>query len=146
SYFHMHWPSRYADEFLALPDSQKMSAVFDLTANIYTGPDPSGERLRDSYRYQTNVGLTKYVDDLIGGNHQIKTGIENWYGWGTDRFDVYNDTLLAFRNGAPAEVWAYNTPLDQKTHMKNVAAFLQDRISYSRFTVNLGVRYAHYDG
>ena len=150
SYFHMHWPSAYSDEFYALPDDQKTSATQNVTTGIFTGPEPTGERLRDSYRFQTNIGLTRYVDGL-GASHQLKSGFENWYGWGQDEFRVYNDTRLRFRNNAagvaqPSEIYAYNTPLTQRSRMRNFAAFVQDRMSYSKLTLNLGLRWSFYDG
>jgi hypothetical protein len=156
SYFHMHWPTTYSDEFFALPDghclafacasSVRSSSLQDVTGGVFAGPDPQGEHIRDAYRYQTNVGLTRYVDGILGASHQIKTGFENWYGWGAEQFDVFGDTRFRFRNGAPSEIAVYNTPLDQKTHMRNVAAFVQDRISYPRVTFNLGLRWSLYDG
>jgi hypothetical protein len=151
SYFHMHWPSLYADEFYALPDAEKTSSIQNLTTGIYSGPEPTGERRRDAYRYQTNIGLTRYIDGFLHASHQLKTGFENWYGWGSDGFDVYNDTRLQFRNNAagvpqPSQILAYNTPLTQQTRMRNFAAFVQDRLTYPRFTLNLGVRWSYYDG
>ena len=152
SYFHMHWPSRYSDEFFALPDNEKTATMQNLTTGIFlNGPEPTGERLRDAYRYQTNIAYTHYVDGFLGGSHQFKTGFEQWIGWGTDGFDVFNDTRLQFRNDTngvaqPSQILAYNTPLVQKTHMRNFAAFIQDRASYSRITFNLGLRWSFYDG
>jgi len=151
SFFHMHWPSLYSDEFYALPDAQKTSTMSNTTTGISSGPEPTGERLRDAYRLQTNIGLTHYVDSFVGANHQLKLGFENWYGWGNDTFRVYNDTRLRFRNDAngipqPLEIFAYNTPLTQRTKMRNFAAFAQDRLTYPRFTVNLGLRWSYYDG
>jgi hypothetical protein len=153
SYFHMHWPSRFADEFNALPDAEKHSSTFNNTTKIYIdGPEPTGSRLRDGYRQQTNVGLTRYFDEKLGASHQLKLGFENWWGWGTDGFDIYNDTRLRYNsnpdgtNLVPFEVFAYNTPLTQRTRMKNFAAFAQDRLTYSRFTVNLGLRWSYYTG
>jgi hypothetical protein len=151
SYFHMHWPSVFADEFMSLPDSQKMPSMYDITTGIFfNGPDPTGERHRDAYRAQTNVGFTHYTDGLLGGSHQFKSGFENWYGWGTDGYDVYGDTVLEFRDVGgvpqPSQFVAFNTPLVQKTHMRNLAAFAQDRVTYSRVTVQLGLRWSYYDG
>ncbi|HWK09151.1 MAG TPA: hypothetical protein VNR64_03820, partial [Vicinamibacterales bacterium] len=152
SYFHMHWPSRYATEFYDLPEDQRTPTMQNLTSGVFfNGPEPTGERLRDSYRYQTNIAFTQYVDGFLGGTHQIKSGFEQWVGWGSDGFDVFDDTRLQFRNDAngvpqPSQILAYNTPLVQKTHMRNFAAFVQDRASFPRLTVNLGVRYAFYDG
>ena len=152
SYFHMHWPSVFSDEFAALPDSQKTPSMFNLTTGVwFNGPEPTGERFRDAYRAQTNVGLTRYQDGLLGASHQIKLGFENWYGWGTEAWDVFGDSVLEFKNDAagvarPSQLIAFNTPLAQKTHMRNFAGFAQDRLSYSRVTVNLGLRYSFYDG
>jgi hypothetical protein len=152
TFFHMHWPSLFSDEFYALPDSEKVASSFDITSGIYfDGPEPTGERHRDAYRQQVNVGLTRYIDGFIGASHQLKTGFENWYGWGTDGFNVFQDTRLRYREDAngvpqPSELFAYNTPLGQKTKMRNFAAFVQDRLTYNRVTLNLGVRWSYYDG
>jgi hypothetical protein len=152
SYFHMHWPSRYSDEFLALSPAQQTPATFNLTTSVWTdGPEPTGERFRDAYRAQTNIGVTRYMDGFLGASHQLKTGFENWYGWGTEGWDVAGDTVLEFRNNAagvpqPAQIVVFNTPLAQRTRMRNVAAFVQDRASYSRVTLNLGLRWSYYDG
>jgi hypothetical protein len=60
SYFHMHWPSTWSDEFNALPGAQQHSTTFNIDSGIYIdGPEPTGQRFRDSYRYQTNIGVTR---------------------------------------------------------------------------------------
>src|SRR6185295_6213664 len=35
TYFHMHWPSTWADEFIALPDNQQFPSTFNVTSGIY---------------------------------------------------------------------------------------------------------------
>ena len=152
TYFHMHWPSRFADEFYSLPDAQKTPTMQNLTTGVFfNGPEPTGERLRDAYRYQTNVAFMQYLDDFLGASHQLKTGFEQWAGWGADGFGIFADTRLQFRNDPngvpqPSQILAYNTPLVQKTHMRNFAAFVQDRASFERLTLNLGLRWSFYDG
>jgi Carboxypeptidase regulatory-like domain len=159
SYFHMHWPSTWSDEFSALPASEQRSSLFNIDTGIYIdGPEPTGQRFRDSYRQQTNIGLTRYVDGFLGASHQLKSGFENWWGWGSDGFDIFNDTRLRVNGPAATcnatvktgcianEVWGWATPLEQRTRMRNFAAFVQDRLSYERFTVNLGLRWSYYDG
>ncbi|MBI3493425.1 MAG: TonB-dependent receptor [Acidobacteria bacterium] len=153
TYFHMHWPSDFSEEFYALPANLQHSTTFNNTTKIYIdGPEPTGQRFRDSYRGQTNVGLTRYVDGWLGASHQLKSGFENWYGWGQDYFNVFNDTRLRYSSNAdgtnlqPLEVYGFATPLTQKANMRNFAAFVQDRVSYSRFTFNLGLRWSFYDG
>ena len=162
TYFHMHWPSTWADEFNALPASAQHSSTFNVTTGVYIdGPEPTGERFRDAYRHQTNIGLTRYIDGFLGASHQLKTGFENWWTpTGTDTFVIFNDTRLRYTSSAdgatcnnqvttgcvPSEVYGWATPLTQQTKMKNFAGFVQDRASYSRVTLNLGLRFSHYDG
>ena len=57
SYFHMHWPTTYSDEFFALPDgrclafecagSVKAPSLQDVTGGVFAGADPQGEHIRD---------------------------------------------------------------------------------------------------
>jgi hypothetical protein len=119
-----------------------------------------GQRLRDAYRHQTNIGLTRYIDGFLGASHQLKTGFENWWTpTGTDGFVIQDDTRIrytqatggvctnAVRTGCvPSEAFLYNTPLTQETKMRNFAGFVQDRASYARVTLNLGLRWSFYDG
>jgi hypothetical protein len=159
SYFHMHWPSTWTDEFNALPANLQRPSTFNIDSGVYIdGPEPTGQRFRDSYRGQVNVGITRYIDGFLGASHQLKTGFENWYGWGTDGFQIFGDTRLRYNGPAatcnntvrtgcvPNEVWAFATPLVQEAKMRNFAGFIQDRLSYQRFTVNLGLRWSYYDG
>jgi carboxypeptidase family protein len=159
TYFHMHWPSTWADEFNALPANQQFPSTLNVTSGIYLdGPEPTGERFRDAYRHQTNIGVTRYIDGFLGASHQLKTGFENWWTpTGTDGFVIFDDTRIRYtgatnctptvRTGcAPSEAFLYNTPLTQETKMRNFAGFVQDRASYSRVTLNLGLRWSYYDG
>jgi Carboxypeptidase regulatory-like domain len=162
TYFHMHWPSTWADEFNALPADLQHSSTFNVTTGIYIdGPEPTGERFRDAYRHQTNIGITRYIDGFLGASHQLKTGFENWWTpTGTDTFIIQNDTRLRYTSTADgagcnttdrslcvgSEIYGWATPLTQETKMRNFAGFVQDRASYSRVTLNLGLRWSYYDG
>jgi carboxypeptidase family protein len=162
TYFHMHWPSDWADEFTALPLSQQHPSTYNITTGIYIdGPEPTGQRFRDAYRHQTNIGITRYIDGFLGASHQLKTGFENWWTpTGTDTFNIFDDYRLRYtsttdgstcnttvRTGCvPSEVYLFNTPLTQLTKMRNFAGFVQDRASFERVTLNLGLRWSYYDG
>ena len=160
TYFHMHWPSTWTTEFDALPANQQFPSTFNITTGIYIdGPEPTGERFRDAYRHQTNIGLTRYIDGFLGASHQLKTGFEQWWTpTGTDGFVIQDDTRIRYtgpaatcnatvRSGCvPSEVFLYNTPLTQETQMRNFAGFVQDRATYNRITLNLGLRWSYFDG
>src|SRR4029077_5970577 len=144
----------------ALPASQQLPSSRYVTSGICTGgPEPTGERFRDAYRHQTNIGVTRYIDGFLGASHQLKTGFENWWTpTGTDGFQVFDDSRLRYTGAAnvcnatvrtgcvASEAFLYNTPLTQETKMRNFAGFVQDRASYSRVTLNLGLRWSYYDG
>jgi carboxypeptidase family protein len=143
SMFHMFWPTYYSDAWYS---ASPQPSFYDTATDVYWGAHPQGERIRDSYRWQLNDAMTHYRDGLIGGNHQMKFGFETWQGWGTEGHMVYGDTAYRLQNGAPFEIRAYNTPLEQATHMRNFAGFANDRITYSRVTVSVGLRYTFFDG
>ena len=122
----------------------------NLTTGVNSGP-PSGASTFDSDRFAMNFALTRYQYDLLGANHQIKTGFENWYGFGGTGRDSWNATQLQYRNDAagvpqPAQFLVYATPLRQQNSLRNFGAFFQDRLTYPRFTLNLGVRWNFSDG
>jgi len=162
TYFHMHWPSDWADEFYALPAAQQHPSTYNITTGVYIdGPEPTGQRFRDAYRHQTNIGVTRYIDGFLGASHQLKTGFENWWTpTGTDTFNIFDDYRLRYTSTAdgstcnttvrtgcvPSEVYLFNTPLTQQTKMRNFAAFIQDRASFNRITLNLGLRWSYFDG
>ena len=102
TYFHMHWPSTWADEFNALPADQQRPSTFNVTTGIYIdGPEPTGQRFRDAYRHQTNIGMTRYIDGFLGASHQLKTGFENWWTpTGTDGFQIFDDSRLRYTGAA----------------------------------------------
>jgi len=144
SFFRMYWPTRYSEDWYALPTP--ISPSQDTRTGIFFGAHTDGERYRDARRLQVNAAVTHYRDAWLGASHQIKAGYEMWHGWGADRFEYFGDTRYRYRNGVPDEIFAYNTPLTQQTHMRSFAGFVQDRVTYARFTLSLGLRYAFYDG
>ncbi len=153
SMFRMYWPTWYAKEWYAGDYFYTPPAGLNIKNPSYDtvtlqnwGASSSGERFRDARRLQVNGAVTHYQDGLLGGSHQMKVGFELWHGFGSDGLDVYNDTAYRYRSGKPYEIRTYNTPLSQRTHMKNISIFAQDRITYPRFTLSLGLRYAYYNG
>src|SRR5919201_4245 len=131
----------------------------DLRAQGVT--DPSLQKLTD---FNANAG-GPFVKDRLWwfGSFRNYTTHENVPGFPIDFLSnlrnytasvayQINDTRLRYTSAAdgsnlqPSEIWAYNTPLTQRTRMRNFAAFVQDRLSYPRFTFNVGLRWSFYDG
>ena len=162
TYFHMHWPSTWADEFNALPASQQRPSTFNIDTGIYIdGPEPTGQRLRDAYRHQTNIGVTRYIDGFLGASHQLKTGFENWWTpTGTDGFEIFDDIAPALhRTGGdlqpdrPDRLRAVGSRSSttrrssQKTKMRELRRLRPGpRQLRAVSPLNLGLRWSYYDG
>lgn len=134
-------------EFDALPAPIPPSV--DLATSVRFGQHATGERIDHGFRSTTNAALTHYRDGWLGANHQIKTGLTVGPTWGFNTRVMSfggGDTEFRYRNGAPAEIATYNTPSRPEQRSLAWAGFVQDRISYSRFTLNLGLRYSFQHG
>lgn len=133
-----------APEWEGLP--VPLSPHVDLTTGVRWGQHAGGAAFEHGFTFTSNVAATHYRDSWMGANHQIKTGVQLSRGWG-NRMDVpYDDTEYRFRNGVPAEIFAYNSPVKAAQDMLSVAGFVQDRVTFSRVSLNLGLRYSHYTG
>src|SRR5207249_1680117 len=72
SYFHMHWPTTYSDEFFAQPEGSclafacagnvKSPALQNLTTGVFAGAAPQGENLRDRSSF-----YDAYLPEQTGG-------------------------------------------------------------------------------
>lgn len=134
----------YSDEWHAL--SQPLPTFQDLTTDVFSGAHDSGVQLQFNDRFQVKAALTHYRDGWLRGNHQIKTGTEFSLGRTNETAERFGDTTFRFRNGVPDSIQVFNTPVVTETSARSVSAFVQDRISYNRVTLNIGLRYSFYDG
>ena len=124
-------------------------ATTDLFTQINTGsdwtrhPDHANE-----YNHHASGSLTWYRKDLMG-SHEFKAG-----------FDYLDQTLasergtrgaalnyqLIFNNGVPFELNTNNFPLDARQSLHYTGLYGQDKWTIDRFTLALGLRYAHDNG
>jgi hypothetical protein len=152
SHFDLKNPFGYTREWYAIPEAERrlIYPSVNLTTAINSGP-PAGASTFDSDRFQMNFALTKYQYGWLGANHQYKMGFENYYGYGGTGRDHWNGVTLAYRNDAagvpqPVQFDVQNTPLRQRNSLRYFGGFAQDRISFSRLTLNLGLRWSYADG
>jgi hypothetical protein len=145
---------------LSVPYSDKPPAIDNFTRYISgayvnsVGSDstPAGS---NSERWIYNSTYTYYRPDFLGGDHDIKTGVEftrEWY----DKFQHARDTgtggrgndfRLYFESGAPFEVLLYNSPFLSENSLNTQTVFVRDNwLVNDRLTLSLGVRAERYHG
>jgi hypothetical protein len=97
------------------------------------------------------LGSLSYFKDGLAGSHNFKVGGE-WFretftfirGEGVNGV-VPGDVLHILNNGAPAEVYLFQTPSKSENGLFTLGLFLQDTWQINnRFTVNVGVRFDRY--
>jgi hypothetical protein len=129
-----NFPSRYQDSVtasdIALRDVEQNTRI--RAAEI--------QSLNPNFRWQGNATASYFVDNLLGGSHDFKSGVQlSWEGMDYERIRN-GDILLEQRSGVPFQAQLSNTPIDSLHRLSTWGAFLQDRWVLGRATVNVGVR------
>ena len=106
-------------------------------------------------RKQVHGAYTTYVDDVLGGNHQIKIGGEVQHETGETIWGQYftNNTVMFTQNrnlanpstspGTAFQV-RLGSPVDSWSGLRNYGLFVNDTYTHERLTLNLGLRYDRY--
>ncbi len=94
-----------------------------------------------NYRNQFNVTLSQFRDNVLGGSHDFKFGVQ----FSQERMeylrDRNGDLMLELRDGVPFQAQLSNTPVRSDHRINTWAAFAQDSwVVGGRLTINLGVR------
>ena len=90
--------------------------------------------------------LSWFNDSFIGGAHDLKMGGEWRHGEVPETIARNGDLQRIYRNGVPAQVWVYNTPVERNAENRAIMAFVQDSASYGRLTATLGLRFEDWTG
>jgi hypothetical protein len=120
---------------------------FDRLTQLNTGPNPT--QLRPRSRWQTTGTMTYLPERFLGGSHNLKAGYQLfWESVGTAwPLTPSGDYRLVY-DGTPSrgvELEAYNNPILSPVNKETqYSAFLQDRWTMGRLTVNLGARFDQY--
>ena len=81
----------------------------------------------------------------VTGSHALKTGFNWTFGDYVLEYDINGDMVQRYRNGAPDSVRLYNTPIRANEYLNaNLGMFVQDAWTFSRMTLNLGVRFERF--
>jgi len=136
-------PSDYAEdawcirETRTVPDDALYSRGYHRSYYSY--------RKYDTNRRLINGFLNLYLDDFLGGSHEIKVGFQINKAWvNTERYSF--GPRLDLRRGAGYRIRIENHPLFLKNNVWDNAFYLQDSIVlFNRLTLNLGIRYQIYE-
>ncbi len=131
-----------AREFEANPKAPTV----DLATGVRSGEHSGGAAYEIPNTFTNNVAVTKYQDSWLGANHQIKFGFQHDYGFASREDLPYADVEYRYTNGTPTEIFAYNSPVKAEYAAVNIAGFIQDRVTYSRASLNVGLRYSYAHG
>jgi hypothetical protein len=151
SYAYRNIPLSYSDS--SLPNEPR---IFDRYYQIYTN-NAEYEQIYKRHRLNPAVFFSLFLDNFIGGRHQITMGAD--YEWAADNWNFWrtNPFMIHYYQGSP---YAYPTDTEplrtklfaytagqfsgstiQKNEKNAVGAFFQDSITFAgRITFNLGLR------
>ena len=161
TYFHMHWPSTWADEFNALPADQQRPSTFNVTSrHLHRRPGadrpafPRRLPAPDQHRRDTlhrrlprrQPSAEDRLRELVDADRHRRLRDLRRHAPPLQRPGRPRATRPCGPAASRTKVFLYNTPLTQETKMRNFAGFVQDRASYQRFTLNLGLRWSYFDG
>jgi len=149
----------YYFPLIANTDSSVFQTV-NAQQSLYTGADQK-EQL-DRQRKQATGSITYFKDGLLGGSHNFKVGGEmlmetGWQGYlqrygGNIRQNIgSNGTATSVIMAAPTATHVgslgdgWNGNLLSVNKVNTVDAFVTDQYAIGRLTMNLGVRWDHYD-
>ena len=135
--------------------------AYRATNNIYFTNDPGGAKLNGVLEQSSNLtyraaagdstdtwnrtDLFRFATSYITGSHSFKVGVN----WGSPRQTqwIYNiDSPMSFRfnNGVPNQLTLVASPYQRDTNSYDHGAFVQDKWTVGRLTVNGGLRYDYF--
>jgi len=163
--------NRYFPEFLQdelgppaslLPNGIYGNPHYDLGTGFYYGTSRFGE-IYNRGRWEFLGSLTRFVDNFLGGSHEIKLGVEHEKARGTWETWLPNDPGARFLTVNYKYMWEdWGAPYgyvsafaigqehgesDEINRMNRWSAYLQDSFTIAdRLTINAGVRWDWSDG
>jgi hypothetical protein len=124
------------------------SSVDNATGIIYG--NNANEVIRNRDRYQANATGQYYVDQALGGRHELKFGFDYSHAVTRNQTHRVDDVQTTYTTASgsfvPQNVTLYATPQNDATALNVLALFAQDSFSINRLTVIGGVRFEQLEG
>src|SRR4051794_8617067 len=126
----------------------QQSIVDNATGIIYG--NNANQVIRNRNRYQANATAQYYVDQALGGRHEIKFGFDYTHARETNQTTRIDDVGLTYTSATiafqPQNVTLFATPQNDARALNVLALFAQDSYSVKRLTVTGGVRFETLEG
>lgn len=136
----------YDYEYKGMETGSRVSTT-DIATLRQSGDVLTDGRHRQYKRYHSKGVVSWYKSDLLGGNHDFKSGFDLIDSWVSDAYrvrPVAGDYQLVFNNGVPFQIATRNTPVFPNNKSTYLGAYFQDVWTLARrLTLSLGARYAY---
>jgi len=123
-------------------------SITDNATGIVYGNFPTNT-VRNRDRYQANATGQYYVDQALGGRHELRFGFDNSHAV-TKNENTRVDQVRTFYNSTltprAQNVEIYATPLIDLSALNVLAFFAQDSYSVKRLTLTAGLRWERLEG
>jgi len=120
------------------------------TGNYFTATTYPNMRVTDEGRRHTKGVVSWYKPDLIGGNHELKAGVDHLWtkaDSGLNPPEAGSAYQLQFNRGVPFQIATHNAPVHGQNHGTYLGVYGQDSWTLGRrLTINLGLRVEHDTG
>jgi hypothetical protein len=121
----------------------------DNATGIVYGNFPT-DTIRNRDRFQANTTGQYYVDQALGGRHEIKFGFDYSHAITKNQNRRVDDATTTYTTAsgafAPLNVTLFATPQNDATALNVLALFAQDSYSVKRLTVIAGLRFEQLEG
>ena len=132
------------------PSSDARAITEQLTGYTWGAlPGPSTAPLQggsyDDAHNGNNFGQ-RLAMSYVTGSHNFKTGFQTLQGnYDTVGNALPNGVNYIFRSGAPIQLRQFATPFVNNVRVRSLGIFAQDQWTVGRLTLNLGVRFDHFN-
>jgi hypothetical protein len=144
--------------YLIHPELESASSYDDRFTSILIGPSVTRNYEFNVPKMGTNLAFTYFWDDFLGGDHEIKMGLEYetastlipfWRDNPFTQFKTYDGSIYGYKDVNPimghfvAGLWGMEKgDWETDLNVKRYAAYFQDSLTFkNRVTLNLGIRY-----
>ncbi|MCI0416488.1 TonB-dependent receptor [bacterium] len=114
--------------------SHQELTTYQILEAAYLGFDQLRRRL------QINGSLSYYVDNWLGGKHDVKVGYDIQHAFDDTTATANDDLFYLDFQGQPLLVIEWNTPVNTKDRIKDYAFFVQDSYRLGKMVIDAGVR------